>query len=105
MSRYEPLAANRGLFFSFPDILPECNHIVLKGFRSRRSDLAGGAGHLALEALLDGDVARRVELVDLHAEVARGGAGLFLEVGEVRLVGLGQDGNHRQPQFGVQEWV
>ena len=76
-----------------------------ESFRSIRGDAAGGARHLAFEAFLDGDVTSGCQLVNLHAEVACGGVGLLFEVGEVGLLDPGQDGNHGQAQFRVQERI
>jgi len=58
------------------DVLPE-------GLKAFGSKAACSARHLAFEALLDGDVTRRGELVQLDAEIAGGGSGLLLNVREI----------------------
>ncbi len=87
------------------NVFPQGLHVAFESVDSGLRDFAGGAGHLAFEALLDGDVARRAKLVNLHAEVARGRAGLFLEIAEIRLAHFGQYGHHRQSQLRMEERV
>ena len=65
------------------DILLEGVDVLAEGFEAGGSEGAGGAGHLAFEALLDGDVTSRGKLVQLDAEIAGGGPGLLLNVREI----------------------
>ena len=65
------------------DILLEGVDVIAEGFEASGSEGAGGAGHLAFEALLDSYVTRRGELVQLDAEIAGGGSGLLLNVREI----------------------
>ena len=65
------------------DIFLEGVDVLAEGFEAGGSEGAGGAGHLAFEALLDGDVTSRRELVQLDAEIAGGGSGLLLNVREI----------------------
>ena len=65
------------------DVFFEGVDVLAEGFEAGGSEGAGGAGHLAFEALLDGDVTRRGELVQLDAEIAGGGSGLLLNVREI----------------------
>jgi len=98
IARENPLFPGRKVFF-------QRFHIVAEGFLSGRGYLAGGPGHLALEALLHRDVAGGGELVYLHAEVPGGGARLLFEVGEVGFIHPGEDAHHRQPELSVQQWI
>ena len=60
------------------------------------ADAAERAGSLALEGLLYLYVARRRELVYLHAKVARRGSRLFLYIGELGLVGTDEQRHDSQ---------
>jgi hypothetical protein len=53
------------------------------------SYMAGGTWHFAFKAFLDSNVPSFGQLVYLHAQVARGGTRLLLEVVEVGLVNAG----------------
>ena len=53
-------------------------HIVSECLCPRQGNLAGSARHLPFEAFLDGDVPSFGQFVDLHAQVARGGARMLL---------------------------
>ena len=65
------------------DVFLEGVDVLAEGFEAGGSEGAGGARHLAFEALLDGDVTRCGELVQLDAEIAGGGPGLLLNVREI----------------------
>lgn len=65
------------------DVFLEGVDVLAEGFEAGGGYGAGCAGHLAFEALLDGDVTRRRELVQLDAEIAGGGSGLLLNVREI----------------------
>ena len=65
------------------DVFLEGVDVLAEGFEADGSEGAGGAGHLAFEALLDGDVTCRGKLVQLDAEIAGGGSGLLLNVREI----------------------
>ena len=73
----------RGRGGSMGDIFLEGFDVIAEGFQAGGSQGASGAGHLAFEALLDGDISRRGELFDLDAEVACGGSGLLLDICEI----------------------
>lgn len=86
------LFPDRQVFFQCLDISPE-------SLRTRRCDFAGGARHLASEPLLYGYISRFGQFVNLHTQVSRGGAGLFLEVVEIGLLHPGQYRHDGQPQL------
>src|SRR5690606_9111661 len=74
--------------------------------------LAAALGHavagarLAIdEALLDRDVAGLLQLGQVHREVAVGGAELIAEVGEVGLLGAGQEREDGQTDLSVNDWI
>ena len=87
------------------EVLFQGLHVVGEGLLAGGSDLAGGPGHLALESFLYGDVARSGKLVNLDAEVSRGGTSLLLDEGEVRLVHPGQYGHYGQSELGMQQRI
>ena len=93
------------LFLRFHEVAFQRLHVVLEGFAALGSGAAEGAGAFALEALVNGDVARRGEFFDLHAEVACRGARLLLDVWELRLLHTYEQRDHRKPQLRVQQWV
>ena len=71
------------------DIFLQGFHIAFKSLLTSRRNLASGSRHLAFEAFFHRDVAGGQEFVDLHTEVSRRGACLFLEVGEVGFIHSG----------------
>ena len=77
-------------------------HIVSESLCPRRGYLASGTRHFPFEAFLDGDVARFGQFVNLHAQVARGGTRMLLEVVEVSLLYSGKERHDGQSQFRVQ---
>ena len=87
------------------DIFLQGFHIAFESLLTCRRNLAGGSRHFAFEAFCHRDVAGGHEFVDLHAEVSRGGARLFLEVGEVGFIYPDQNGHHRQPKLRMEKWV
>ena len=78
------------VLFAGVDVFLQCFDISAEGFGACGGDATDGAGHLAAEAFLHLDVARLGQLVNLHAQVTRRGAGLLLEVGEVGLLHTSQ---------------
>lgn len=80
-------------------------NVVLKGFEADGGDPAQGAWLLALKGLLDGNIARRGQFVELHTQVARRGPGLLLDVGELGLIDTDEQRHDGQAQLGVQQWV
>ncbi len=65
------------------DVFFEGVDVLAEGFEAGGGYGTGGAGHLAFETLLDGDVTSRRKLVQLDAEIAGGGSGLLLNVREI----------------------
>ena len=59
-------------------IFLQCGDVGVEGFHAGRCNPTGRAGHLALEALLHGDVAGGGELVDLDAPNANANDGAVL---------------------------
>lgn len=66
-----------GRLFLLFDIASQRLDIVFKGPNALLRDAAEGAGHLAAEGLFDRDIARLLELVELHAQIARRGTRLL----------------------------
>lgn len=87
------------------DIFLQGFHIAFESLLASRRNLASGSRHLSFEAFFHRDVSGSQEFVDLHTEVSRGGARLFLEVGEVGFIYPDQDGHHRQPKLRMKKWV
>ena len=79
------LSVRQSNFLLYIKVTTQCLHVFLERFQSDGRDAADGAGLLALEGLLDLDVSRRRELVYLHAEVARRGSRLLLDIWGTRL--------------------
>ena len=108
MCRPSSLEANFGdewRLFACRKVFFQCFHVVAEGLLACRGDFAGGAGHLALETFLDGDVAGGGEFVDLYAQVPGGGTCLLFQIGEIGIIGAGQDGHHRQPELRMKDGV
>ena len=79
--------------------------VLLKCFKAHRRDAAKGTRALTLECFLYGDLARGREFVELLAQVARRGARLLLDVGELGRLGTDEQRHHRQSQLTVQQWI
>ena len=86
-------------------IFPQGLDVFLKCFEAHRRDAAKGTRALALESFFYGDIARGGEFVELHAQVTRRGASLFLDVGELGRLGTDEQRHHRQSQLTVQQWI
>ena len=87
------------------DVFLEGVDVLAEGFEAGGSEGAGGTWHLAFETLLDGDVTRCGELVQLDAEIAGGGSGLLLNVREISRFHASEKGNHRQPQLRMKDGI
>ena len=83
-------------------VLAQGLDILLKGLYACRGDAAQRAWPLALECLLDSDVACRGEFVELNAQVARRCACLLLDEGKLGFLGSDEQRHHRQAQLTVQ---
>ena len=79
--------------------------VCLERMPSHVGDAADGAGTLAFEGLLDFDVACCREFVNLHAQVARRGSRLLLDVREFSLVSTNEQRHHSQSQLRMQQRV
>ena len=79
--------------------------VCLERLPSFVGDAADGTGSLALEGLLDLDITCCRQLVDLHAQVARRGSRLLLDLRELGLVGTDEQRHDGQSQLSVQKWV
>ena len=86
-------------------VVAQGDDILLKGLEAHRRDAAQGTRSLALEGLFDGNVASRGKFVELHAQVARRGASLLLDVRELCRLGADEQRHHRQSQLAVQQWI
>ena len=98
-----PLGSIERLLGRYFQITLQRLHIFLKGFQACGRDAAERAGFLALESLFHLDVACRREYVYLHTQIARRGARLFLDVGELGFLGTDKQRHHGQSQLGMQQ--
>ena len=86
---------------SFADVAAEGGDVLLEGGYAFWGDGAGGAGHLALEALFYGYVARLLEFVNLYAQVTRRSTRLLAQIDKIGTLNAQQNRHYGQSQFGV----
>jgi hypothetical protein len=75
--------------------------VLFEGFDARRGDLAEGLRVVIFELLHHVHISRLLEFVDLNAQVASRGVGLFLQIRELRFFDPNKQGNQGKPELGM----